>query len=105
MLYTTSPREAKDLGLTVTGLKGSDWDKKKNGVMEQILKIKFKDNIDLQKYLLDTETIQLAEAGRDNYWAVGLAITRDDLFDTKKWKGHNWLGKLLTCVRVELSNF
>ena len=105
LLYTTSPREAKDLGLTVTGLKESDWDKKKNGVMEQILKIKFKDNIDLQKYLLDTETIQLAEAGRDNYWAVGLAITRDDLFDTKKWKGHNWLGKLLTCVRVELSNF
>ena len=105
LLYTTSPREAKDLGLTVTGLKESDWDKKKNSVMEQILKIKFKDNMDLQKHLLDTENIQLAEAGRDTHWAVGLTITRDDLFDTKKWKGHNWLGKLLTCVRVELSNF
>ena len=103
LLYTTSPREAKDLGLTVTGLKESDWDKKKNSVMEQILKIK--DNMDLQKHLLDTENIQLAEAGRDTHWAVGLTITRDDLFDTKKWKGHNWLGKLLTCVRVELSNF
>ena len=42
LLYTTSPREAKDLGLTATGLKESDWDKKKNSVMEQILKIKFK---------------------------------------------------------------
>ena len=103
LLYTTSPREAKDLGLTVAGLKGSDWDKKKNGVMEQILRIKFKDNMDLQKYLLDTENIQLAEAGRDNHWAVGLTITRDDLFDTKKWKGLNWLGKLLTSIRGELS--
>ena len=84
LLYTTSPRLAKDLGLTVTVLKGSDWDKKKNGVMEQILKIEFKDNIDLQKYLLETENIQLAEAGRDNHWTVGLVITRDDLFDTKK---------------------
>ena len=61
------------------------------------------DNMDLQKYLLDTENIQLAEAGRDNHWAVGLTITRDDLFDTKKWKGLNWLRKLLTSIRGELS--
>ena len=47
--------------------------------MEQILKIKFKDNMDFQKHLIDTENIQLAEAGRGTHWAVGLTITRDDV--------------------------
>ena len=104
LLFTTSPREAKDIGSIVTGLRGSDWEKKKNEVMHQILLAKFRDNGDLKKQLLDTGDIALAEAGRDTHWAVGLTITRDDLFDSKKWKGQNWLGKLLSTVRQKLKN-
>ena len=104
LLFTTSPREAKDIGSTVTGLRGSDWEKKKNDVMQQILFTKFRDNQDLKKQLLDTGDIILAEAGRDIHWAAGLTITRDDLFETKKWKGQNWLGKLLSTVRRDLKN-
>ena len=78
LLFTTSPREAKDIGSIVTGLRGCDWEKKKNEVMHQILLAKFRDNGDLKKQLLDTGDIALAEAGRDTHWAVGLTITRDD---------------------------
>ena len=46
----------------------------------------------------------LAEAGRDIHWAAGLTITRDDLFEIKKWKGQNWLGKLLSTVCRDLKN-
>ena len=76
---------------------------KKNDVMEQILRIKFKDNADLKQLLLDSGNCVLAEAGRDSHWAVGLSINRDDIFDTKKWRGQNWLGKLLASIRLELS--
>ena len=103
LLYTTSPRDTKDIGSTVEGLAGTDWDQKKNGIMEEILRYKFSNNDELKKQLLDTKTIHLAEAGRDKHWAVGLPINSVDLFTTDKWTGHNWLGKLLASVRTEIS--
>ena len=103
LLYTTSPRDAKDIGSTVEGLAGTYWDQKKNGIMEEILRYKFSNNDELKKQLLDTKTIHLAEAGRDKHWAVGLPINSVDLFTTDKWTGHNWLGKLLASVRTEIS--
>ena len=103
LLFTTSPRDAKDLGSEIKGLRDTDWDQKKNGIMEEILRSKFRDNKDLKKQLLDTKDIILAEASRDRHWAVGLPINSADLFITKKWTGHNWLGRILASVRTEMS--
>ena len=103
LLYTTSPRDAKYIGFSIEGFAATDWDQKKNGIMEEILRRKFSDNDDLKKQLLDTKTIHLAEAGRDKHWAVGLPINSVDLFNTDKWTGHNCLGKLLASVRTEIS--
>ena len=103
LLFTTSPRDAKDLGSEIKGLRDTDWDQKKNGIMEEILRNKFRDNKDLKKQLLDTKDIILAEASRDRHWAVGLPINSADLFITKKWTGHNWLGRILAGVRTEMS--
>ena len=103
LLFTTSPRDAKDLGSEIKGLRDTDWDQKKNGIMEEILRNKFRDNKDLKKQLLDTKDIILAEASRDRHWAVGLPINSADLFITKKWTGHNWLGRILASVRTEMS--
>ena len=71
--------------------------------MEEILRNKFRDNNDMKKQLLDTQDIILAEAIRDRHWAVGLPINSADLLTTKKWTGHNWLGKILASVRTEMS--
>ena len=103
LLFTTSPRDAKDLGSEIKGLRDTDWDQMKNGIMEEILRNKFRDNKDLKKQLLDTKDIILAEASRDRHWAVGLPINSADLFITKKWTGHNWLGRILASVRTEMS--
>ena len=104
LLFTTSPREAKDIGSTVTWLRGSYWETKKNYVMQQILFTKFRHNENLKNQLFDTGDITLTEAGRVILWTVGLTITKDDLFETKKWKGQNWLGKLSPTVRWQLKN-
>ena len=103
LLFTTSPSDAKDLGSEIKGLRDTDWDQKKNGIMEEILRNKFRDNKDLKKQLLDTKDLILAEASRDRHWAVGLPINSADLFITKKWTGHNWLGRILASVRTEMS--
>ena len=71
--------------------------------MEEILRNEFHENNDLKKQLLDTKDIILAEANRDRHWAVGLPINSADLLITKKWRGHNWLGKILASVHTEMS--
>ena len=91
------------IGSGIEGLRDTDWDQKKNGIMEEILRNKLCYNNDLKKQLLDTKDIILAEASRDRHWAVGLPINRADLLITKKWTGHNWLGKNLASVRTEIS--
>ena len=54
LLYTNSPRDAKDIESSIDGLADTDWDQKKNGFMEEILRCKFSDNDKMKKQLLDT---------------------------------------------------
>ena len=72
--------------------------------MKRGLTEKFKQNRELQEFLLSTGDSKLAEANiNDTYWAVGLALKqKDQLADQSKWKGKNILGKLLEEIREEL---
>ena len=70
---------------------------------KDILKVKFR-NTTLAKFLKDTGTKHLAEAGKDNSWATGIPLYNKSAFDKKKWSGKNLLGKILMEVRAELSD-
>ena len=102
LLYTTDPREAKDLGMNVQGLQYADWNSEKDTIMRELVKIKFTDNIDLKNKLLGTGDLKLAEAGLDTHFAIGLSLPSVDIFDSDKWKGQNLLGKILCEVRAQL---
>ena len=102
LLYTTDPREAKDLGMNVQGLQYADWNSEKDTIMRELVKIKFTDNIDLKNELLGTGDLKLAEAGLDTHFAIGLSLPSVDIFDSDKWKGQNLLGKILCEVRAQL---
>ena len=102
LLYTTDPREAKDLGMNVQGLQYADWNSEKDTIMRELVKIKFTDNIDLKNELLGTGDLKLAEAGLDTHFAIGLSLPSVDIFDSDKWKGQNLLGKILCEVCAQL---
>ena len=102
LLYTTDPREAKELGMKVQDLKRDDWNAEKDSVMGELVKIKFTDNPELKQELLSTQDLKLAEAGVDNHYAIGLSLQNGDIFDCAKWKGQNCLGKILCEVRSGL---
>ena len=102
LLYTTDPREAKDLGMNVQGLQYADWNSEKDTIMRELVTIKFTDNIDLKNELLGTGDLKLAEAGLDTHFAIGLSLPSVDIFDSDKWKGQNLLGKILCDVRAQL---
>ena len=69
-----------------------DWDQVKNGIMEEILRIKFAPGTPLAQKLLNTGDEELVEeiSWQDVYWGVCNGV------------GQNHLGKLLMKIRSEL---
>ena len=80
-----------------------EWNKRKEGIMKDILKVKFR-NTTLAKLLKDTGAKHLAEARKDDSWATGIPLYNKSAFDKKKWSGKNLLGKILMEVRDELNH-
>ena len=68
LLDTTNPRVAKNLGRSVKGLTATTWDAEKKNIMKELVSIKFTDNADLKKELLDSNDLKLAEAGLDLFY-------------------------------------
>lgn len=99
LVYTTDPRAAKDIGSKVKGLTGTNWETDKYDIMKELVMIKFTENRDLKKELLDTGNKILAESGHDQHYAIGLPITSRDVFNAEKWSGKNKLGEILCNVR------
>jgi ribA/ribD-fused uncharacterized protein len=74
-----------------------DWDSVKDGVMEDILKIKFSNPI-LRQKLLDTGDEELIEGNwwGDRYWGMVKPTPQS------QWEGKNMLGKTLMKIRDSL---
>ena len=97
------PSDAKHYSHKIRNLNFGEWNKRKEGIMKDILKVKFR-NTTLAKLLKDTGAKHLAEAGKDDSWATGIPLYNKSAFDKKKWSGKNLLGKILMEVRDELNH-
>lgn len=87
-----SPKDAKALGRTRALPILADWDEKREGVMLEAIRAKFKTHELLCEMLLNTGDEELIEnAPGDFYWGCGRTGT-----------GQNKLGKILMQVRGEL---
>ena len=84
-----SPGIAKKLGRKV--VMRNDWDKVKIFIMEKALRMKFNQNLELKKKLIETNGYELIEGNwwHDTYWGVC------------NGKGQNHLGQLLMKLRNE----
>jgi len=85
-----TPGEAKRAGRKVK--LREDWEKIKLEVMEFLVRLKFKNYIDLKNELLATDNAELIEG---NWW-------NDRFWGICKGRGENNLGKILMKVRDEL---
>lgn len=74
-----------------------DWDEVKNDVMRRVVRLKFEQNTDLRKRLIDTGDAVLIEGNNwhDNYWG---ACTCEGC---ERKKGKNMLGNILMELRSE----
>lgn len=87
-----TPGEAKRRGKKIT--MREDWDEVKDGIMRKTLRLKFEQNPELAKKLLDTGCQELIEGNTwgDTYWGV--------CFGT----GQNKLGLLLQELRTAMQD-
>lgn len=93
IMLCNTPSQTKHIGRKVKLIK--DWDKKKLNIMYRALKMKFDQNLDIQKKLISTFEYKLIEGNywHDNYWGNCFCNK------CKNINGQNYLGNLLMLIR------
>lgn len=105
IMGTDDPSMQKRLGALVTPFDQSIWDRWKIEIVYTGNKAKFAQNPGAARQLLQTNPAMLVEANvRDWIWGVGLAIDNPDASEPSKWRGTNFLGRILTLVRSQLDH-
>ena len=104
VMLTSDPAEAKRLSFEVKGSKAlyDRWTAQRYKLMSDLLKAKIQQNPKVKAELLSTGTKRIAESGKDNYYAVGLPITSNDILNNIKWSGKSKLGEILMSVRSDI---
>ena len=71
-------------------------------VMRTACLAKFTQNPTAKQFLLKTGDNELAEAGPNKTWGVGLRLDNPQVHNKTEWKGENCLGEILKGIRNEL---
>ena len=110
IMKSTNPKEQKDLGGKVKNFNIETWSAPVGPRLPIAWSIvrkgswnKFSQNPGLLKVLADTAGTTLVEASPDDkIWGIGLGELDSARFTRENWLGTNWLGEILTNVRLDL---
>lgn len=105
ILLTDEPAKQKKFGRSVVNYDDSIWSDKRYEIVKRGLNAKFRQNKELQGYLLGLTGYTIVEASpTDSIWGIGYGINHPKLFfEMGKW-GQNLLGKCLESVRDTIYN-
>lgn len=99
ILKAETPLEAKKLGRKVKNFSQAEWDEYKFDIVYHANLLKFSQNIELKKIMMQTSGKFVEASPRDKIWGIGMGISNPDIHDKSKWKGKNLLGKALNMVK------
>jgi ribA/ribD-fused uncharacterized protein len=103
ILAEPDPARQKALGRQVAGFAPQAWAAVARDVVLRGNLAKFSQHPDLLDRLRETCGTTLVEAApNDAVWGIGLARTDPRAAHRDQWRGTNWLGEILTEVRVAL---
>lgn len=101
IMSANTPYKTKMLGRKVKNFNYEIWSSYKIKIVKKGIQLKFNQNTDINKKLLETfPKIMVEAAPKDSIWGIGMSVeVANDNVD--KW-GKNLLGKILTHVRNKL---
>lgn len=103
IIKANSPADVKKLGREVKNYNDTIWLENRYEIVKTGNFYKFSQNLELHKFLLNTNEKILVEASPvDAIWGIGLASDHKNANNPKEWKGLNLLGFALMEVRDEL---
>lgn len=102
VLEVPEPYMVKEIGRGLKRLNVTQWDQKKDAIMVNLLKSKFKAGSSFADDLLGTGNNTLGEAGLDAVYGTGIPITRKNALNKNEWSGSNKLGTMLMDIRTSL---
>ena len=106
-IYETrdNPDACRKLGRLVKNYNDSDWDKIRYELFWDLNYQKYYQDKELAKKLLDPKfnnKIFVEASPIDKIWGIGLDENNDLVLDQNNWKGLNYLGEIITSVRIEI---
>jgi ribA/ribD-fused uncharacterized protein len=102
-ILAAGPAEARKLGRQVPGFVESVWQVAARPLVAEGNYAKFTQNPAALRCLLETASTTLVEASPwDRLWGIGLAAEDPRALSRATWRGHNWLGEVLTDIRDTL---
>lgn len=103
ILATKDPRQQKAFGRKVRNFDAEIWSARAKEVVKEGNIAKFTQNPGLLAELEATKGTTLVEASPyDKIWGIGLGEWQEERLSRDTWQGTNWLGEVLTEVRIEL---
>ena len=102
ILNESNPSVIKRYGREVKNYDDNIWEKERYDIMLEALRLKFTQNEDIKKKLIETKPRILYEASPyDKIWGIGFRYA-DAIHQDKRNFGQNLLGKALMQIRDEL---
>ena len=104
IMQTSDPKQCKAIaGQPFPEFRSATWEATCYTIVKRGVKAKFSQNAGIRHMLLHTKDALLAECSPiDSKWGIGIALDGHDCMDVSKWKGKNYLGRILMEVREEL---
>ena len=106
ILVAHDSSEAKRISYKITGPRDlqDKWNDQRMELMTSLVKAKCDQNPCVVKELLATGNKEIAESGRDGFYATGLPITHRDILQCDKWSGKSNLGKMMMTIRRDINH-
>lgn len=105
ILETKSPADVKKKGREVARFSKELWEANCKDIVYKGNYAKFMQNPEIFKVLMDTgDTILVEASPYDAIWGIGLDEETARKTPPEQWPGKNWLGEVLTKLRIDLKH-
>ena len=102
IMNTTNQVEMKQQGEKISNFNQTEWRQSSRDVLLRACKLKFSQNEDLKRHLMNTLDVLAEASPTDCYWGIGRSMWDPSAAKQETWRGKNVMGNILMEVKEQL---